>query len=36
MKGRVKDGQYEIIIDVTYVAISFINPANHEAYRNSV
>jgi hypothetical protein len=36
MKDRVKDGQYEIIKVVTYVAISFINPVNHEAYRSSV
>lgn len=36
MKGRVKDGHYEIIKDVTYVAISVINPVNHEAYRNIV
>jgi len=36
MKGRVKDGQYEIIKVVTYVDISLINPVNHEACRNSV
>lgn len=36
MKGRVKDGQYEIIKVVTCVDISFINPVNHEACRNGV